>query len=153
MYTIQYTVKRIQQVKPDATPEEINAIMQSGSAEKFTREVILQGDASAAVQNALEQVNSKYQDVLKLEQSVGELASMFQDFALIIEKQGELLDQIEYQVKSAIEYVDQGNVETATAITYLISARRKQCCIIMIILVVIIIIVAVSVGVKPPKLG
>jgi t-SNARE complex subunit (syntaxin) len=92
-------VKRIKQVKPDATPEEIEAVLQSGGATNFARQAILQGDANEVIKNAFENVNNKYQDVLKLEASVAELAQMFQDFALIVEKQGELLDQIEYQVK------------------------------------------------------
>ena len=49
---------------------------------------ILQGDASDVIKTALENVSSKYQDVLKLEASVIELSQMFQDFALIIEQQG-----------------------------------------------------------------
>lgn len=43
-------------------------------------------------------VAGKYQDVLTLEQSVAELHQMFLDFALLTEQQGELLDQIEFQV-------------------------------------------------------
>lgn len=38
------------------------------------------------------------QDVLTLEASIAELHQMFLDFALLVEQQGELLDQIEYQV-------------------------------------------------------
>jgi t-SNARE complex subunit (syntaxin) len=136
-------VKRIKQVKPDATPEEIEAVLQSGGATNFAKQTILQGDASEIIKNALENVNSKYQDVLKLEASVAELAQMFQDFALVVEKQGELLDKIEYQVKGATEYVEEGNKETAQAITYLISARKKQACICAIVLIIIIIVVAV----------
>ena len=45
-------------------------------------------------------VADKYQDVLTLEASVAELHQMFLDFALLTEKQGELLDQIEHQVSS-----------------------------------------------------
>jgi t-SNARE complex subunit (syntaxin) len=36
--------------------------------------------------------------VLTLEASIAELHQMFLDFALLVEQQGELLDQIEYQV-------------------------------------------------------
>jgi t-SNARE complex subunit (syntaxin) len=51
-------------------------------------------------------VAGKYQDVLTLEQSVAELHQMFLDFALLTEQQGELLDQIEFQVKQAGDYVN-----------------------------------------------
>ncbi len=79
----------------------------------------------------------KYQDVLTLEASVNELHQMFLDFALLTEKQGELLDQIEHQVKEASEFVDQGNVEMVEAIELQISIRKKQCCILIIVLVIL----------------
>jgi t-SNARE complex subunit (syntaxin) len=82
-------------------------------------------------------VADKYQDVLTLEASVNELHQMFLDFALLTEKQGELLDQIEHQVKEASEFVDQGNVEMVEAIELQISIRKKQCCILIIVLVIL----------------
>lgn len=87
-------------------------------------------------------VADKYQDVLTLEASVAELHQMFLDFALLTERQGELLDQIEHQVKEASDYIDSGNQEMVEAIQIQKSIRKKQCCIAMIILVVIGIIVA-----------
>lgn len=71
-------------------------------------------------------VAGKYQDVLTLEQSVAELHQMFLDFALLTEQQGELLDQIEFQVKQAGDYVEEANVETHQAIEYQKSIRKKQ---------------------------
>jgi t-SNARE complex subunit (syntaxin) len=79
--------------------------------------------------------------VLRLEASVAELAQMFQDFALIVEQQGELLDQIEYQVKTASDFVDEGNANMVQAIEYQKSIRYKQCCIAVVILLVIGLIV------------
>lgn len=71
-------------------------------------------------------VAGKYQDVLTLEQSVAELHQMFLDFALLTEQQGELLDQIEYQVKSAADYVEDANVDVHEAIEYQKKIRKKQ---------------------------
>jgi t-SNARE complex subunit (syntaxin) len=88
-------------------------------------------------------VADKYQDVLVLEASVAELHQMFVDFALLTEQQGELLDQIEYQVKSASDYVEEGNKEMVQAIEYQKSIRKRQCCIIMIVLVILGIIAGI----------
>ena len=68
----------------------------------------------------------KYQDVLTLEQSVAELHQMFLDFALLTEQQGELLDQIEFNVTQAADYVEEANVETHEAIEYQKKIRKKQ---------------------------
>lgn len=95
----------------------------------------------------------KYQDILTLEASVAELHQMFLDFALLTEQQGELLDQIEYQVKAASDYIDEGNADMVQAIEYQKSIRKKQCCIIVTVLVVIGIIIAIIMGMKASRGG
>jgi t-SNARE complex subunit (syntaxin) len=51
---------------------------------------------------------------------------MFLDFALLTEQQGELLDQIEFQVKSAGDYIEQANEEVVEAIEISKKVRKKQ---------------------------
>ena len=46
----------------------------------------------------LEEVKGTYHDVRRLEASILELHKMFMDLALLVDRQGEMLDQIEYQV-------------------------------------------------------
>ena len=69
---------------------------------------------------------------------------MFVDFALLTEQQGELLDQIQYQVEQASEYIDSGNKDIEVAIDYQKAARRKQCCLIITLLLVAIGIMAAT---------
>jgi t-SNARE complex subunit (syntaxin) len=142
---IKNKVKRqVQIVKQDATSEEIDAIFkQPGGAQNLFKTAILSGGADESIQNAFVTAQGKYQDVLTLEASVAELHQMFVDFALLVEQQGELLDQIETQIKEASDYVDAGNSEMVEAIEIQKSIRYKQCCIAAIVLVVIGIIVAV----------
>jgi t-SNARE complex subunit (syntaxin) len=93
-------------------------------------------------------VAGKYQDVLTLESSVAELHQMFLDFALLTEQQGELLDQIEFQVKQAGDYVEEANVDVHEAIQFQKAIRKKQCWI-MIIVVVAIVVVLFAAGILP----
>ena len=51
---------------------------------------------------------------------------MFLDFALLTEQQGELLDQIEFQVKQAGDYIEDANVDVYESIQYQSSIRKKQ---------------------------
>lgn len=150
---IKKKVKRhVQIVKPDATTEEIDAVLKSGGGTgELFKTAILKGEAADTIRNVYMNVAEKYQDVLALEASVAELHQMFLDFALLTEQQGELLDQIEHQVKEACDYIEHGNVQLEQAIELQKSIRRKQCCCIVIVLTVIIIIVGIilaSVGAK-----
>mmetsp|Transcript_12608 Transcript_12608/g.21101 ORF Transcript_12608/g.21101 Transcript_12608/m.21101 type:complete len:312 (-) Transcript_12608:82-1017(-) len=142
---IKKKVKRqVQIVKPDATVEEIDAVFkQGGGSGEILKSAILSGEAAESVRNAYMNVADKYQDVLTLEASVAELHQMFLDFALLTEKQGELLDQIEHQVQEASEYVDSANKELVESIELQKSIRAKQCCCILIVLVVVGIIVGI----------
>ena len=61
-----------------------------------------------------------------MESSVAGLHQRFLDFALLTEQQGELLDQIEFQVKQAGDYVEEANVDVHEAIEIQKSIRKKQ---------------------------
>ncbi|KAH8067537.1 SNAP receptor [Aureococcus anophagefferens] len=125
---IQKTVKRqLEIVKPDVTPDEIDTVLRNGGTSEVFRSAILKG-AADPIKSAYADVADKYQDVLKLEQS-----------------QGELLDQIEYQVKSAGEYIEDGNTDIQYAIQYQKEIRKRYCCLIVIILVIVLVLL-VAIG-------
>lgn len=136
--------RQVKIVKEDATQEEIESVMRSagGTGEMF-RSAILK-TAADPVKEAYEQAADKYQDVLKLEQSVQELHQMFVDFALLTDQQGELLDQIEFQVHAAAEYVADGNTDLEVAGDLQKSIRKKQCCIIVTVLIIAVVVMAAT---------
>lgn len=143
---IKKKVKRqVQIVKPDATTEEIDQVLKAGGTGELFKSAILKGEAADPIRTAYLNVVDKYQDVLTLEASVAELHQMFLDFALLTERQGELLDQVEHQVKAASDYIDEGNTNVVQAIELHKSVRRKQCCILIFVAVVVAIIVGLSV--------
>ena len=142
---IKKKVKRqVQIVKPDATDEDIDEVLRSeGGRDALYRQSILAGGVNDQVKTTYAKVAGKYQDVLTLEQSVAELHQMFLDFALLTEQQGELLDQIEFQVKQAGDYVEDANVDVYESIVYQQKIRKKQCWIILIVVVITVILVYV----------
>ena len=137
--------RQVQMIKPDATDQDVDQIMRSeGGREAFYQQQIL--TENDQIKTQYRAVAGKYQDILTLEASVAELHQMFLDFALLTEQQGEMLDQIEYQVRSAADYVEDANVDVYEAIEYQKKIRKKQCWI-MLIVVVLIIIVLLSTGI------
>lgn len=136
--------RQVQIVKPDATDEEIDAVMRSeGGRDALYQERILAGGVNDQIKTSYAKVAGKYQDVLALEQSIAELHQMFLDFALLTEQQGELLDQIEFQVKQAADYVEDANVDVYESIEYQRKIRKKQCWIMAIVVVCIVVIMFV----------
>jgi t-SNARE complex subunit (syntaxin) len=81
---------------------------------------------------------SKYKDMVLLHSSVEQLHGLFVDLALIVNQQGEMLDQIEYHVKQA-------KIDKATK--YLISVQAKRICFIVVgFLIIALIIGLVTAG-------
>ena len=106
-----------------------------------------QDNSSSAIRNMFENVASKSRDVLILEASVAELHGMFLDFALLVGEQGDVLDNIESNVKRASSFIEIGDGDLVKAIELQKKIRRQQCCIAttcFLIIIVIIIIVVIS---------
>lgn len=135
--------RQVQIVKPDASEAEIDAVMRSADPGSIYKSAILQGTADS-IKDVYMNCQDKYQDVLRLEQSVAELHQMFLDLALLVEQQGEMLDQIEFQVRTAANYVEQGNQEVQKALKSQKSARKKKCCLLFVGITIILIIVLVA---------
>lgn len=129
--------RQVQIVKQDATTEEIDAVLKGGGTGALFQNAILAGEANDSITNAFMKAKDKYEDVLTLESSVAELHQMFLDFAMITEQQGEMLDQIEFQVKASSDYVDEGNINMVQAVELQKSLRFKQmiCCFIVLAII------------------
>ncbi|RLN92406.1 hypothetical protein BBJ28_00017033 [Nothophytophthora sp. Chile5] len=140
--------RQVQIVKPDASEAEIDAVMRSGDPGSIYKSAILQGGAAESITDVFLHCQDKYQDVLRLEQSVAELHQMFLDLALLVEQQGELLDQIDFQVRTAANYVEQGNQEVQKAIAYQKSHRKKMCCLLGIGVAILLAIVVIAIVLK-----
>ena len=113
---VQATVKRqLEIVQPDVSQEEIDTVLRSGGPGQVMRSAILRG-AADPVKDAYAHAADRYQDVLKLEQSVAELPRCPR-LRLAHRTARRNADQIEYQ-EAAGEYVEEGNVDIKKAIQY-----------------------------------
>ncbi|CAM9503306.1 unnamed protein product [Discosporangium mesarthrocarpum] len=136
--------RQIKAVKPSATDDELDAVFETeDGVQRVMEAAILQQGDPVEVANVLQEVQDTYQDVRRLEASIIELHKMFVDLALLVDQQGEMLDQIEFQVKSAGDYVRDANADIENAITSSKKIRKRQCCMIVIVLIIIAIIIFV----------
>lgn len=142
--------RQIKVFNPQATEEEVEQALSSGntSTAELLKNTILKGTPSELIQNAVRNVDEKYREVNALEASVTQLHEMFVDFAQLVEQQGELLDQIDYQVKQAGDFLDDANTDMKIAVDYAIELRKRQCCLAMIFLVIAGVIVAIVFALK-----
>ncbi|XP_015499884.1 syntaxin-2 [Parus major] len=124
------------------TDEELEEMLESGNPSIFTSDII---SDSQITRQALNEIESRHKDIMKLESSIRELHEMFMDMAMFVETQGEMINNIEKNVMNATEYVEHAKEETKKAVKYQSKARRKMW-IIIIVSVVLIAIVALIIG-------
>lgn len=129
-------------IKPDATDEEIQKVVESGDSEIFSQ-AMLDSKLHDSAKSALSYIENKHERILHLEQSINELHQLFVDMALLVETQGEIINQIEMNVHSAAEYVKEGNQELVQAVEYQKKSRKKMCIIIIIVVVVCVVLMAI----------
>ena len=87
-------------MNPDATDEQIDEALESGNTRVFEKEILRQNQAK----EALQYIQNRHADIVKLEQSIHELHQLFLDMAILVETQGELIDQIEYNVNQSVAF-------------------------------------------------
>ncbi|XP_019665882.2 syntaxin-2 isoform X6 [Ailuropoda melanoleuca] len=105
------------------TDDELEEMLESGSPSVFTADII---SDSQITRQALNEIESRHKDIMKLETSIRELHEMFTDMAMFVETQGEMINNIEKNVMNATEYVEHAKEETKRAIRYHSRARRPR---------------------------
>uniref|UniRef100_UPI00358E85D8 syntaxin-1A n=1 Tax=Myxine glutinosa TaxID=7769 RepID=UPI00358E85D8 len=115
------------------TNEELEDMLESGNPAIFTSGIQMD---SKIDKQAMSEIESRHNDIIKLETSIRELHDMFVDMAMLVESQGEMIDRIEYNVEHSVDYVERAVSDTKKAVKYQSKARRKKimiiiCCVVL----------------------
>lgn len=86
--------RQIAIVKPQADEDEIEELVNDPDATSRMLNEQITGTAHAKIRNAVDDIDQKYKDILKLEKGVEEVYQLFLDLGTLIEAQGEMLDSI-----------------------------------------------------------
>ncbi|XP_043924693.1 syntaxin-2 isoform X2 [Protopterus annectens] len=122
------------------TDEELEEMLESGNPSIFTSDII---SDSQITRQALNEIESRHKDIIKLELSIRELHEMFMDMAMLVETQGDTVNNIEKNVMCAVEYVERAKEDTKKAVKYQSKSRRKMIFLAICIAVTIMILAIV----------
>ncbi|XP_035600303.1 syntaxin-3-like isoform X1 [Oncorhynchus keta] len=123
------------------TDEELEEMLEGGNAAVFTSGIMDSGISK----QALSEIEARHKDIVRLESSIKELHDMFVDIAMLVESQGDIVNNIEVQVSKAVDHIVVAKTETKKAIQYQSKARKKRV-IILVILIIVLAIVALIIG-------
>ncbi|XP_017162712.1 syntaxin 3b isoform X1 [Poecilia reticulata] len=102
------------------TDEELEEMLESGNAAVFTAGIVDSGISK----QALSEIESRHKDIVRLESSIKELHDMFVDIAMLVESQGEIVDNIEQNVSQSVDHIIQAKEQTKRAVRYQTKARK-----------------------------
>jgi syntaxin 1B/2/3 len=70
-------------VKPDASPEEVRAVVNDESGGQIFSQALLSSNAYGQSQNAYREVQERHEDIKRIERTLGELTQLFNDVSTI----------------------------------------------------------------------
>ncbi|KAG8217829.1 t-SNARE [Butyriboletus roseoflavus] len=133
-------------VKPDATPEEIRAVVNDESGGQIFSQALMNSNRYGESRAAYREVQERHQDIQRIEQTIAELAQLFNDMSIMVEQQSDMIDNIETTAASVEKDMEAGVGHTDKAIGSARAARKKRwiCFFLtLIILAIVAIILAV----------
>lgn len=128
-------------VKPDATPEEVHAVVEDGSSnQQIFQQALMQSNRRGEARTVLNEVQVRHRELLKLEKTMAELTQLFHDMEELVIEQDQPIQQIEEQIHTAQHDIEQGVGHTQKAVVSAKKARRKRLWCFLIILIIIVIL-------------
>ncbi|KAA8518447.1 hypothetical protein F0562_015921 [Nyssa sinensis] len=118
----------------------IDRLISTGESETFLQKAI-QEQGRGRVLDTIMEIQERHDAVKEMERNLKELHQVFLDMAVLVESQGEQLDDIESQVARANSFVRGGAQQLQTARKHQINSRKWTCYGIILLLVIILFVV------------
>jgi len=124
--------------------EDVDRMVETGEGETIFKRAILEA-GRGNIKDTLAEIQERHSAVKELERSLLELHQIFLDMAVLVEQQGEMLNNIEAQVAKSVDYVAKGT-EVLVKAKELQKNTRKYMCWAMICLAILAVIIFVVLG-------
>ncbi|KAI3870289.1 hypothetical protein MKX03_029678 [Papaver bracteatum] len=135
------TVKRRYYTVTGENPADsiVENLISTGESESFLQKAI-QEQGRGRVLDTISEIQERHDAVKEVEKGLHDLHQVFLDMAVLVEVQGEQLDDIESHVARANSFVRGGTEQLVTAKKHQRSTRKWTCYAIILLLVVILVI-------------
>lgn len=136
-------------VKPDATPEEVRAVVNDENGGQIFSQALMNSSRYGESRAAYREVQERHQDIKRIEQTIAELAQLFNDMSMLVEQQDETINTIQATAEVVEKDMETGLHHTGKAVGSARSARKKRwICFFLSLLILAIIAIIVVVVIK-----
>jgi len=149
--------RQLRIVKPDITQDEIDKSLSGDIRGTVFSQALVSSQRTTESMKAFRNVNERQEELRKIERTLEELAVMFSDMAMLVERQDEVITVVEKGAEETQVKMDLGVVELDRGVSTAIKTRKKRwiclgiSLVILIILIIVILVVLATHGVFSKK--
>ncbi|KAJ9141614.1 t-SNARE [Coniochaeta hoffmannii] len=135
-------------VNPDATEEEArNAVADQSFEQGGIFQQALRNERTNQARSVLGNVQARHNEIKRIEETMMELANLFQDLDTMVVQQDPIIQNAEHQTEQTNENIGKGTEEVDKGIVHARRARRNKWICLGIVVLIILIAIAIGVGV------
>ncbi|KAL0120136.1 hypothetical protein PUN28_008058 [Cardiocondyla obscurior] len=130
-------------LRRQVTSIELDHMLDAQETSLFVDNIL---EDSKIARRQLSDIESRHNEVLKLEKSLTEIRDMFAEMAFLIEKQGEQINNIEYFANKTTDNIDGGRVQLSQSEqkTHKHRKRKIKICIIICLIIIIFLLFIIA---------
>ncbi|KAI0910028.1 t-SNARE [Ustulina deusta] len=134
-------------VNPEASEDEVRQATEADWGNEGVFQTALRTNRTGQASSVLGAVRARHNELQRIEKTLMELASLFQDLAVLVEQQEEPVRQAEVNAENTTKWMDQGNQQVKKGIISARNARKWKWWCLLITILIIAVAVGVGVGV------
>ncbi|KAI0505957.1 t-SNARE [Xylaria bambusicola] len=134
-------------VNPDATEDEVRQATEADWGNEGVFQTALRTNRTGQASSVLGAVRARHNELQRIEKTLMELASLFQDLAVLVEQQEVPIVQAEQNAEDTNKNLSQGNEQVKKGIISARNARKWKWWCLLITILIIAVAVGVGVGV------
>lgn len=120
-------------------------MIRTGESETFLQQAIRE-QGRAHLLETIREVQERHEGAKEIERHFMELHSIFMDISVLVDSQGQMINDIEANVIRATSYTERGTKHLAAARRHQLSKRKWTCiCILLLIVLIVILIIVLKV--------
>ncbi|KAG7414159.1 hypothetical protein LZL87_007471 [Fusarium oxysporum] len=136
-------------VNPDASEQEVQEAANADWGNEGVFQTALRTNRTGHASSVLGNVRARHSELQRIEQTLSELAILYQELATIVEQQEPVIQAAETNAINTVDHMEKGNEQVEVAKKHAANRRKlKWWCALVVLLIVIAIAVGVGVGVS-----
>ncbi|KAM0255140.1 hypothetical protein ACHAQJ_006063 [Trichoderma viride] len=139
-------------VNPDASEDEVHQATEADWNNEGVFQTALRTNRSGHAASLLGNVRARHNELQRIEQTLSELAILFQELAAMVEQQENVVVAAEVNAENTVQNIEKGNEQVSQGIEHARRTRRlKWWCALIVFLICLAIALGVGLGVALTK--